>query len=266
MSINMNETVARRELVRYSHQMHRQGWVANHDGNLSARVEDDRIVCTPTAWSKLDVTSDDLLAVNAEGIKVSGRRRPFSELKLHLGVYRLRADVGAVVHAHPPYASAYGAARRSLPHPFLPEAVVSLGPSIPLVPLTAPGQDALDALSPWVRRCDAVIIAGNGVFAWGPSLELAYLRLELVEHLAKIAHHAETLGGVTRLEDPLLNALLKKRRSAGLSCPEELGGEPPALDPLIQSATDRVRVAFPQATSQEIQRLVTEAIKTVRLS
>ena len=192
----MNEAQIRRDLVRYSHAMHAAGWVANHDGNLSARLGPDRIICTPTAFGKLDVTREDLVLVNGDGKKIGGRRRPFSELVLHRMVYGNRCDAVAVVHAHPPYATAFGVTGRALPHPFLPEAVVSLGPSIPTIPLTAPGAPSADALRGQVRRCDAVLIAGNGVLTWGPSLELAYLRLELVEHLAKIAHHAHGLGGV----------------------------------------------------------------------
>lgn len=232
----MKESAARRDLVRYSHAMHRAGWVANHDGNLSARVAPGRIVCTPTSFSKLDVTPDDLVVVDDDGRKIGGRQRPFSELVLHRTVYGARAEVAAVVHAHPPYACAFGASGAPLPHPFLPEAVVSLGASIPTVPLTAPGAPAAEALKPFVRRCDAVIIAGNGVLTWGPSLELAYLRLELVEHLCRIAHTALPLGGVQRLPDSMVQALVAKRRKGGLAAPEE-GAEAPR--DVVGAATQR---------------------------
>ncbi len=132
----MTEAAARRDLVRYSRQMHAAGWVANHDGNLSARVTDERIVCTPTSFSKLDVGLDELVVVDRAGAKIAGSQRPFSELVLHRAVYDRRPDARAVVHAHPPFATAFGVAGRPLPHPFLPEAVVSLGADIPTVPLT----------------------------------------------------------------------------------------------------------------------------------
>jgi L-fuculose-phosphate aldolase len=249
----MNEATERRDLVRYSLAMYQAGWVANHDGNLSVRVGDDRIVCTPTAFSKADVTLDDLVVVNAEGKKIAGRRRPFSEMLLHRAVFSARSDVGAVVHAHPPMATAYGAAGQALPHPFLPEAVVSLGAEIPLVPLTAPGADAVAALRPWVRRCDAVIIAGNGVLAWGPTLELAYLRLELVEHLARIAHTALPLGGVKLLPSDLLDPLVAKRAKAGLSAPEE--GQPVGGSAGNDRVMERVRAAIPNADPARIAAL-----------
>lgn len=217
----MNEAAARRALVRYSHSMAAAGWVANHDGNLSASLTDDRFVCTPTAFAKADVELDDLLVVDADGQRLSGAHKPFSEMALHLAIYRARPDVRAVVHAHPPSATAFGAAGRAIPHPFLPEAVVSLGAEIPLVERTLPGKPAVDALVRDVRRCDAVCVAGNGVFAWGPDLETAYLRLELVEHLARIALAAAPIGGVSRLPDAMVADLVGRRVKAGLAAPDE---------------------------------------------
>ncbi len=259
----MNEAQIRRDLVRYSHAMHTAGWVANHDGNLSARLAPDRIICTPTAFSKLDVTRDDLVLVNGEGKKIGGRRRPFSELVLHRMVYGNRADAVAVVHAHPPYATAFGVTGRALPHPFLPEAVVSLGPTIPTIPLTAPGAASADALRAQVRRCDAVLIAGNGVLAWGPSLELAYLRLELVEHLAQIAHHAHGLGGVRPLSDAIVGPLLAKRRKAGLAAPEEgvaVGQAPNAID----RAVAQVSAGIPNVDADQVRQLAREILATIK--
>ena len=217
----MNEAAARRALVRYSKAMYDAGWVANHDGNLSVRIHEDRFVLTPTSFSKADVEVDELVVVDAQGRKTGGRNRPFSELVLHREVYSQREEVNAVVHAHPPYASAFGVSGQDIPHPFLPEAVVSLGAHIPTVPLTAPGTAAAEALRPFVKRCDAVLIVGNGVLTWGPTLELAFLRMELTEHLARIAHLARPLGGPARLPDQLVSELVAKRRKAGLSAPQE---------------------------------------------
>jgi len=257
------EAKLRSELVRYSAQMHQAGWVANHDGNLSARVG-ERVICTPTSWSKLDVQLDDLLVVDESGQKIAGKTRAFSELNLHLGVYRLRAEVGAVVHAHPPFASAYGAAAKPLPHPFLPEAVVSIGAHIPLVPVSAPGQAAIDALAPWIRRCDVALLAGNGVLAWGPTLELAYLRLELVEHIAQIAHHAESLGGAQRLPPEMIEALVQKRAKAGLCAPEERPEVSEAVDPILEAVTQRLKLSHPQASRAQLDRLTREALARQR--
>ncbi len=260
----MSESSLRRDLVRYSHAMYAAGWVANHDGNLSARVAPDRVVCTPTAFSKADVGLDDLLVVSSDGTRIAGRHRPFSELALHRAVYAQRPDVQAVVHAHPPFATAFGAAGQAIPHPFLPEAVVSLGATLPLVPLTAPGQPSVDALRPWITRCDAVVIAGNGVLTWGPSLELAYLRMELVEHLARIAHGAVALGGVKPLPQSLTDALVSKRAKAGLAAPDE-GRAPERPSASAQSdhsaradIVHRVQAGLPNADPALIAQLVAQ--------
>jgi L-fuculose-phosphate aldolase len=200
----------------YARRLHARGWVANHDGNVSARVDAGKYLCTPTATSKADITAESLLVVDEGGARVSGRGRPFSEIGLHLAIYRQRADVQAVVHAHPPTATGFAAAGLALDQPFLAEAVVSLGPSVPLVPFGAPGDGAVQQLTPFCAGYDAVLVAGNGVFAWGRDVAEAYLRLELVEHLAHIALVARQLGGARPLPASALPALLEARRKAGL--------------------------------------------------
>lgn len=220
----MTDGKLKAQVVDYSHRLHSRGWVANHDGNLSVRLSDGRFLCTPTAFSKAEVTADSLVTVDSGGAVVAGRYRVFSEMGLHLCVYRERADVQAVIHAHPPHATALAAAGRALDQPFLPEAVVSLGPSIPTVPVTAPGPAAVAALRPLAGSYDVVMMAGNGVFAWGCDIEQAYLRLELCEHLARIYLLALPAGGVQPLPAALLPPLLEARRKAGLG-PEARGGK-----------------------------------------
>ncbi len=210
----MNEL--KNSVAEYARRLHARGWVANHDGNVSARVDGGKYLCTPTATSKADITAESLLVVDEGGARVSGRGRPFSEIGLHLAIYRQRADVQAVVHAHPPTATGFASAGLALDQPFLAEAVVSLGPSVPLVPFGAPGEGAVQQLTPFCAGYDAVLIAGNGVFAWGRDVAEAYLRLELVEHLARIALVARQLGGVRPLPPAALPALLEARRKAGL--------------------------------------------------
>lgn len=237
----MTDGKLRSQIVDYSQRLHSRGWVANHDGNISIRQSDGRFLCTPTAFSKAEVTADSLVTVDGGGAVVAGRLRVFSEIGLHLCVYRERADVQAVVHAHPPHATALAAAGRSLDQPFIPEAVVSLGPTIPTAPVTAPGPAAVAALRPLAPLHDVVMMAGNGVFAWGSDLEQAYLRLELCEHLARIYLLALPAGGVQPLPPALLPPLLEARRKAGLG-PEARGvkSAPPAAPPPAPAAAASV--------------------------
>ncbi|HJZ84662.1 MAG TPA: class II aldolase/adducin family protein [Polyangia bacterium] len=236
----------------YAHRLHARGWVANHEGNLSLRLGPGRIVVTPTATSKAAVTPDSLLVVDAEGNPTEGRGKPFSEIGLHLAVYTARPDVGAVIHAHPPAATGFAVAGVALDRPLLAEAVVSLGPSIPTVPFAAPGAAAAAALQPFLGDCDVCLLASHGVLAWGQDLEQAYLRLEQVEHLARIALVARQLGGARELPKAVLPALLEARRKAF-----PRSASTPAASPSTTTAT-----ALP-SPSPELTRIITEEVSRV---
>lgn len=200
--------------------LHAAGWVANHDGNVSARAADHkRFFATPTAVSKRLVNAADIVTVDLSGQILAGRKKLFGEWHLHASCYAARADVGAVLHAHPPHATAIGLARRSLGVPALAEMVVSLGKSIPTLDYAAPknaGQDAALKKALTEGDADVVLLAGNGVIAVGVDIEQALLRLELVEHYCKIWLAALPLGGVTALPEADLLKLLEARTKAGL--------------------------------------------------
>jgi len=205
----------RAQLAAIARQLHAAGWVANHDGNVSAR-DGAQFLATPTATSKRAIGDRDLITVDAKGAVV-GSGRVFGEIGLHLAIYARRPDVHAVVHAHPPYATAIGCARGNpIEVPFIAEAVVSLGAKIPKVPYAQPGEPAKAALAPWAELVDAVILGNHGVMAWGADLEQAFLRLELVEHLAKIAVAAAPLGGIEALPASAIGPLLAARAKANL--------------------------------------------------
>lgn len=204
--------LARAQLVEISRRLHAAGWVANHDGNASVRLGRDRFLITPTATSKASVTESMLVVVDAAGKRVEGLKKPPGELELHLAIYRTRPDVQAIVHAHPPYATAFGAARQPLEPNCLPEAVISLG-QVPLAPFALPRTElALEAVSRCASKGEAMLLPGNGAIALGPDLSLAYLRLELVEHLAQILHHARALGGAQAIEPAEFAQLLELHR------------------------------------------------------
>jgi L-fuculose-phosphate aldolase len=209
----------RAELAAYAREIHDRGWVANHDGNLTVR-DGARWLATPTATSKRRVTERGVLELDTTG-KVVGAGKVFGEIGLHLAVYHRRPDVGAVIHAHPPHATAIacargGAADHPIARPFIAEAFVSLGPIVPRTAPAAPGEPAVAALAPWCEDVDAVLLGGHGVIAWGADLEQALLRLELVEHLARIAIAAAPVGGVQPLPEAWVPTLLAARAKAGI--------------------------------------------------
>lgn len=208
-------TKLRAQVAETSRLLHQLGWVANHDGNVTAR-DGARFVATPTATSKRVIQDRDLIEVDAKGA-VIGHGKVFGEIGLHLVVYERRPDVHCVVHAHPPFATAIGSSRTNpIERPFIAEALVSLGPKIPKVPYAQPGEAAKAALAPWCELVDAVILGNHGVIAWGANPEQALLRMELVEHLAKIAIAAIPLGGVEPLPESAIAPLLAARAKAGI--------------------------------------------------
>lgn len=221
MTPTARESLAR-DLAALCQHLHARGWVANHDGNVSARLpgpsgstETSRFLASPTAVSKGDVTSEMLVEVapDADGGSgfrvVAGDRKVFSEFALHMQAYRTRPDVNWVCHAHPPYATAWAVAGRTFwDLPFMGEPVVSLGAEIPVVDASG----LADALS----RCDAVLLRNHGVITVGPCRETAQLRMELVEHVARIAALAEPLGGTRPLAADEVERLLAARAKAGL--------------------------------------------------
>ncbi len=184
----------RDEIVRFGKLLHQTGLVAATDGNLSVLLDDGAILCTPTLMSKGLMDPEDLVVVDFQGHKLHGRREVSSEIAMHLLIYRLRRDVRAVVHAHPPTATGFAAAGMALDRPLVSEIVVSLG-SVPLASYEPPGTPELaEALSPLVGEHNAILMANHGVVTYGETLLNAYMNMETVEHYAKIALVTHQLG------------------------------------------------------------------------
>jgi L-fuculose-phosphate aldolase len=206
----------RREVSRYSLMLHDAGWVANHDGNVSIK-EGARVFVTPTGVSKRLCTPETIVECDLAG-KPLGRGKPPSEISLHLGAYRAREEIAAVIHAHPPHATAFALVGRTIDPIAMPEVAVSLGERVPLVPMFVPKDPgAAAAIQEALAWADVALMAGNGAIAVGPDLETAYLRMELLEHYARILTIAR--GGVgepAALPDSAQQKCLELRKAAGL--------------------------------------------------
>lgn len=203
----------REEIVRYGKMLHERGFVAAMDGNLSVRLKDNRILVTPTCLSKGSMKPMDLVVVDLEGNHISGRRNVTSEIGMHLQIYRMRQDVQAIVHAHPPTATGFAAAGLALTEPLVCEVVMGLG-CIPLARYGTPGTSELaQTLEPYIPSYDAILMSNHGVVAYGDTLEHAYMKMETVEHFAQIALVTHLLGRQQPLQqveiDKLLNARTK---------------------------------------------------------
>ncbi len=184
-----------RQLVDVCRRLYARGFVTATDGNVSARLTGGTILTTPTGVNKGQVTEADLVEVTADGTVLAGSRQPSTELGMHLFIYRQRPDAGAVVHAHPPYATGFAVARQALATPVLPEVIVGLG-EIPLAPYATPSTPAMaDSLAPFVKHATAILLANHGVVTFGADLEEAYFKTEKTEHAAQIVFVARMLGG-----------------------------------------------------------------------
>ncbi len=212
------EAELRAEVVRICRLLWEKGFVAASDGNVSVRLGQDRLLATPSGFSKGFLSASDVVLCNLEGHSVYSsyqrveRCRPSSEILLHLEVYRQRPDVRAVVHAHPPIAIAFTIAGISLAQCVLPEVVVNLG-RIPTTayatPSTAEGPQVIREL---IREHDAVILDRHGSVTVGESLFDAYMKLEKVEHLAQVTLAARQLGRVGLLPQEEVRKLVEMRR------------------------------------------------------
>src|SRR3954463_9434687 len=197
--MSKTEEEYRADLVRVCRQIYEKGWVAMNDGNVSIRLDQDRILCTPTAISKGQIEADDLIVCDLSGNKVQGRRERTSEIAMHITVYELRPDVFSVVHAHPPVATGFAAAGRALDKALLPEVVIQLG-AIPLAAYGLPGTRALsDGMLPFIPNYDALLLENHGCTSFGSDVWQAFFRMEMVEHIARITLVAELVGGARAL-------------------------------------------------------------------
>src|ERR1700704_3020589 len=206
-----SERQYRREMVLFGQMLHQRGYVAATDGNLSVRLDDERIMVTPTSMSKSMLRASDMVVVDLEGNRLAGKRNVSSEIAMHLLIYRLRPDVQGVVHAHPPTATGFAAAGLALNQPLVCEVVIGLG-SIPLAKYGTPGTPELTAaLEPLVPQYDALLMSNHGVVAYGADLHHAYMKMETVEHFAKIALVTHLLGQQKPLGSEELGKLMAAR-------------------------------------------------------
>lgn len=245
----------RQEIVDIGKLVFQKGWVASNDGNISVRLDQHRILCTPTGISKGMMQPDDLIICDYEGTKLEGNRECTSEIAMHLTIYKMRPDVHGVVHAHPPVATGFAVAGRALNLAILPEVVICLG-SVPLADYGLPGTAALtDGMLPYIPKYDAILMANHGAVAYGADLQQGYFRMETVEHYARITLVAELLGGAKPLPRVEVRKLIDSRTRYGI----RTGA---ALEPGSPLAAEDVPAApQSQLSREELIEIIDEALR-----
>ena len=210
----MDEQTARREIVRVGKLLYERSYVVSSDGNVSVRLDDGRIVATPTMTCKGRMTEDALAVTDTDGKPLTDKRAS-SELAMHLLIYRERSDVKAVCHAHPPHGSAFAVAGLAIDQPILSEVILTLG-CVPLAEYGTPSTSELtDAMRPLVKHHNALLMANHGAVAYGADVWQAFDRLETLEHTAKIAILSRALGGPKNLSPDAIEKLINVREAAG---------------------------------------------------
>ena len=187
--------------------LYHRGYVVSNDGNVSVRIGEDQVLITPSGVSKGRLTPDMLVVCDLEGRVLAGHLHPSSESAMHLLVSRERPDVGAVVHAHPPAATAFSICRRPLAQHYLTETISGLG-EVPVAPFALPSTSQVpDSLRPYVAGCNGALLANHGAIAWGRDLWHAFDRMEQVEQTAKIFALVHQLGGGVELSPEQVGAI-----------------------------------------------------------
>lgn len=205
-----------RAIIRVCRRLHRMGWVAAGDGNVSVRIGSDRMRITPTGHYKTSVREVDLAEMSLAGAVLSGQ--PSSEFPLHLAIYQRCEKARAVVHAHPPIATAWSIARpdwTELPIGCVAEVILGAG-SIPFAPYARPGTpDVAAAVEPYLPDHRVLVLSRHGALAWGESLEEAYAGIDRLEHSAHLLATAQLLGSLSDLPPHEIEALRVMRGAKG---------------------------------------------------
>jgi L-fuculose-phosphate aldolase len=207
------ENELRRELVRVGKWLSRLGFMPGTSGNLSVRLDQERVLATPTGIGKNLLRCADMVIVDMDGHQLDGSRKVTSEIGMHLAIYTRRMDVNAVIHSHPPIATAFACAGRPLDEMLCQEAVMTLGP-VPLARYATTGTNEVAAsLSPLIPGHEAILMANHGAVTYGHNLTDAFYKMETLEHLAQIRLVAHQLGGVRTLEEKQAHLLLCARET-----------------------------------------------------
>lgn len=210
-----SEHQLREEICEIGRRLWQRGMLAASDGNISARLPDGTILCTPTGVSKGFMAPEDLVRLTPDG-RIIGPGRPSSEAMLHLACYCARRDVGGVVHAHPPYATAFAARGEALPVHYLTEMAVALG-EVPCTEFARPGTiEVVEVALPLLARADALLLRHHGPVTVGRDVREAHHRMEWVEQGAQVAAILAPIGGAAPFTPEQLVELARIRAEQGL--------------------------------------------------
>jgi L-fuculose-phosphate aldolase len=215
----MSEWKLREQMCEIGRRVYAKGFAAANDGNISYRLDENRVLCTPTRVSKGFMKPDDLCVVDLDGKQLAGNRKRSSEILLHLSVMKARPDVRSCVHCHPPHATAFAVAHEPIPKCILPEFEVFLG-EVAIAPYETPGTQAFaNTVLPYVKDTDTILLANHGTITYGSDLEDAYFKTEIIDAYCRILMLSKQLGTINYYNDDKAAELIKIKPGLGIPDP-----------------------------------------------
>ncbi len=207
------------EICSIGDRLYKRGFATANDGNISYRLSENEVVCTPTMINKGFMKPEDLCIVDMNGNQLDGKRKRTSEIMLHLTLMRERPEVKSVLHCHPPYATAFGIAKELIPQGVLPEIEIQLG-EVPIADYAIPGgQELADTILPFVHKSKVCVLANHGTLAWGETVERAYWWTEMLDGYCRLLVLARQIGNVGYFSREDIQALIDLKTKWGISDP-----------------------------------------------
>jgi L-fuculose-phosphate aldolase len=284
----VNHHKIKQDICEIGRRLYNKGFAAANDGNITVRVGENEVLCTPTMHSKGFLKPDDISLVDMTGKQLAGRKKRSSEALLHLEIYKQRPDVKSVVHCHPPHATAFAIAREPIPQCVLPEVEVFLG-DVPITTYETPGGQAFaDTVLPFVSKTNVIILANHGTVSYGVDVEQAYWWTEILDAYCRMLMLAKSLGRVNYFDEKKERELLDLKQKWGWADPrntpeykncdicandifrdswKQSGVErkafeaPPAMGPAVAAAVKKEVAAAPAGGDQEaLIKMITERV------
>jgi L-fuculose-phosphate aldolase len=209
----------KQDICEIGRRLYDKGFAAANDGNITVRVGENEVLCTPTMHSKGFLKPEDICTIDMTGKQIAGIKKRSSEALLHLEIYKQRPSIKSVVHCHPPHATAFAVAREPIPQCVLPEVEVFLG-DVPITKYETPGGQAFaDTIIPFVEKCNVMILANHGTVSFGEDVEKAYWWTEILDAYCRILMLARQLGHVSYLDQQKSQELLDLKNKWGFTDP-----------------------------------------------
>lgn len=209
----------KQDICEIGRRIYNRGFAAANDGNITVRISENEVLCTPTMTCKGFMKPDDIATIDMNGTQIAGRKKRSSEALLHLEIMKQRPDVKSVVHCHPPHATAFAVAREPIPQCVLPEVEVFLGET-PITKYETPGgQEFANTVLPFVDKTNVIILANHGTVSYGETVERAYWWTEILDSYCRILMLSKQLGNVEYLNYEKSRELLDLKEKWGWKDP-----------------------------------------------